>query len=291
MNQNPSLRIPGHYVAKLLFEVAMLCLIFFLTSTSSKWLPEEWSFAPTVRIILHFFFVFFAFSLLLRFLSIGYRRRKQLPFNKKDNVTVGLTNIFMMVIVIYGLVAVFSLFGIRFSQMFTSLSIGAAAIAIILKDFVADVISGILITFSNEIKIDDHVKIGELRGKIIDINITKTTLLNDDDDLVFLPNNKVFSAETINYSKKPLNRTSIDFEVAKGQFSSVRDMENALIDVLADDSADIAPESYRLQVVAIHKDYLALKFQYQLNEFDRRREREIREKAVRYIVDFTSKVN
>ncbi len=254
-------------------------------------MSADWALSPTLRILLHFFIVFFGLSLVLRFLAVGYRRRKHLPFSRKDNVTTGLTNLFMMFITIFGLVSVLGLFGIKFGQMFTSLSIVAAAIAIILKDFFADIISGIFISFSSEITIGDYVKIGELRGKIIDINIAKTELLNDDDNIVFVPNSKVFTAETINYSKKPIKKTSIDFEVAKGDFSTIEEMENNLIQLLKEYEKEIEADSYMLWVVEIHKDSLELKFQYQLLEFSRSLERRIRQKAVRHIVNNTSRAS
>lgn len=284
MKQIRNLRIPGGYLLKMGVEIALICAAFILSSYNKVWLSPDMLFAPTIKIVLHFLIISLGLSVILRFLAIGYRRRKQLPFEKKDNVTVGLSNIFMLFITIYALVSMLSLFGIRFSEMFTSLSIVAAAIAIISKDFVADIISGILISFSNEIKIDDHVKIGILRGKIIDINITKTALLNDDEDIIFLPNSKVFNSETINYSSRPFKKTSIDFEVARAEFSSVEEMEARLTQLLQEYEKEIEPDSYYLQVVTIHKDYLELKFQYQLKEFNRRLERSIRQKTVRHIV-------
>ena len=60
----------------------------------------------------------------------------------------------------YAVLSIFSLMGMPPARMFTSLSIVAAAIAILSKDFIADVISGMIISFSSEISIDDYVKFG-----------------------------------------------------------------------------------------------------------------------------------
>ncbi len=289
MRETRNLRIPGRYLFKTAMDVVLLGTLFFAFTQSESWLPTTWGFDTTMKIILHFFIVFFAFSLVLRFLAIGYRRRKHLPFDKKDNVTVGLNNIFVLFIFVYVLISLVSLFGVRVGEMLTSLSIGAAAIAILLKDFVADIISGILISFSNEIQIDDQVKIGTIRGRIIDINISKTALVNEEDDIVFLPNSKVFTSETINYSKRPIKKTVIEFEVHTGEFESIEEMENHLIDLMHAYEKDIAPESYLLQVVAIHKDFLSLRFQYQLNDYDRVLERKIKQKTERLIVKYTFK--
>lgn len=223
-------------------------------------------------------------SLFVRLLAMVYRGRKHLPYNKKDNVTVGLSNIFIMVIAVYGFLSTFGLFGIEIYKIFTTVSIVAAAIAIISKDFIADIISGIVISFSKEISIDDFVKIGDHKGKIVDINIAKTALLNEDDDIIFMPNSTVFTSDVINYTKKQIKKTSIDFEVATSSIGSVEELEDQLIESLHEYHHLIEPNSYFLRVVNIKKDFLILKFQYNLIQFSREMERQIKRKAVRSIV-------
>lgn len=254
--------------------------------------------APVLLVILRFFIFLFGASLLVRLLAMIYRGRKHLPYHKRDNVTTGLSNLFIMFIFVYGFISVFGLFGISLGHMFTTLSIVGAAIAIISKDFVADIISGIVISFSKEISIDDYVKIGDNRGKIIDINIAKTALLNEDDDIIFLPNSTVFTSDVINYTKKQIKKTSIEFEIPTGSISSIEDLEEQLIQSLAEYHHLIEPNSYYLRVIHIRKDYLSLKFQYSLIQFSREMERQIKRKAVRHIVknisvrdqDFSGKI-
>lgn len=237
-----------------------------------------------ILVILRFMIFLFGASLVVRLLAMIYRGRKHLPYHKRDNVTTGLSNLFMMFIFVYGFISIFGLFGISLGHMFTTLSIVGAAIAIISKDFVADIISGIVISFSREISIDDYVKIGENRGKIIDINIAKTALLNEDDDIIFLPNSTVFTSDVINYTKKQIKKTSIEFEVPTDGISSIEELEEQLIQSLAEYHHLIEPNSYFLRVIHIKKDYLSLKFQYSLIQFSRELERQIKRKAVRHIV-------
>jgi len=221
---------------------------------------------------------------MVRLLAMIYRGRKHLPYNKKDNVTTGLSNIFIMVISIYGFLSAFGVFGIDIYKIFTTVSIVAAAIAIISKDFIADIISGIVISFSKEISIDDFVKIGEHRGKIVDINIAKTAILNEDDDIIFMPNSTVFTSDVINYTKKQIKKTSIDFEVETDSIRSVEELEEQLKFSLREYHHLIEPNSYFLRVIHIKKDFLSLKFQYNLIQFSRELERQIKRKAVRHIV-------
>jgi small-conductance mechanosensitive channel len=279
-----TLTIPTRYLIKLLAELLLFGFALFLYSISEDWLARFGKMGPGLHILLHFLMFLFGLSLVVRLLAIIYRQRKHLAYNKKDNVTLGLSNISIMVVTVYAIISGFELIGLSPRDIFTSLSIVAAAMAILSKDFITDILSGIVIAFSKEISIDDFVKIGDLRGKIIDINITKTALLNEDDDLIFLPNSTVFRGDIINYTKKQIKKTNIDFEVPTGSFSTVEDLEEALIKSLAEYHALIEPNSYFLRVVHIRKDFIAFKFQYNLIHFTREMERQIKRKCVRSIV-------
>lgn len=267
-----------------MIEIVLLGLTFFIYSISNSWLDNDSWLGPIVLITLRFVIFLFGVGLLVRLLAMIYRHRKHLPYNKKDNVTLGLSNISIMVITVYALISAFSMIGLNPDKIFTSLSIVAAAFAILSKDFFADIISGIVISFSKEVSIDDYVKIGEHRGKIIDINIAKIALLNEDDDILFMPNSTVFTSDIINYTKKHIKKTSIDFEVPTASITSIEELEEQLIFSLAEYHHLIEPNSYMVRVVLIKKDYLALKFQYSLLQFSREMERAIKRKAIRHIV-------
>ena len=284
MPRNTRIPIPFRYVVKLLIELALLCLVAFLSSISATWLDDFSFVGPVLLVILRFLIFLFGASLVVRLLAMIYRGRKHLPYHKRDNVTTGLSNLFIMFIAVYAIISIFGLFGISLGHMFTTLSIVAAAIAIISKDFFADIISGVVISFSKEISIDDYVKIGDHRGKILDINIAKTALLNEDDDIIFIPNSTVFTSDVINYTKKQIKKTSIEFEVPAGSINAIEELEEQLITSLAEYHHLIEPNSYYLRVIHIRKDFFSLKFQYNLIQFSREMERQIKRKAVRHIV-------
>ncbi|HEX5112982.1 MAG TPA: mechanosensitive ion channel domain-containing protein [Saprospiraceae bacterium] len=284
MSQRTKITIPPRYLVKLVIEMGLFAFALFLYSISEEWLERFGKLGPGLHILLRFAMFLFGLSLVVRLLAMIYRHRKHIPYNKKDNVTIGLSNISILVVTIYTVISFFELLGLSPKDIFTSLSIVAAAFAILSKDFITDIISGIAISFGKEISIDDFVKIGELRGKIIDINITKTALLNEDDDLIFLPNSTVFRGDIINYTKKQIKKTNIDFEVPTGSFHSVDDLEEQLIKSLAEYHHLIEPNSYLLRVVHIRKDFIAFKFQYNLIQFTREMERQIKRKCIRSVV-------
>lgn len=284
LKKKESITIPGRYVIKLAVELAFLCVGLFIYSVSHTWLDSANKLGPIISVLLRFMIFVFGVGLLVRLLAMIYRHRKHLAYHKKDNVTLGLSNISIMVIAVYGLITFFELIGLRPGEVFTSLSIVAAAFAILSKDFFADIISGIVISFSKEISIDDYVKIGDYRGRIIDINIAKIAILNEDDDIVFMPNSTVFTSDIINYTKKQIKKTSIDFEVPTASITTIEELEEQLMASLQEYHHLIEPNSYYIRVVHIKKDFLVLKFQYSLVQFSREMERTIKRKAVRYII-------
>ena len=250
-----------------------------------KIISKGYKFSDLTHSLLNFFIFALGVNLLVIFLSGVYRRRHRLPRGKADNVLAGLANVYILLMTGAVLMTALSFFGVDSKSLFTGLSIVAAAIAIITKDYVANIISGITISFSDEISIDDYVKIGDHKGKVTDISISRISLLNDDDDIIFIPNNTVFVSDIINYTKKGIRRVNIEFEVNLAFLETIEVLEQELIDALEDYHENIEPGSLPLKIVDIKKDSLDLKFQYTLKQINRELEREIRKKTVRRVVN------
>lgn len=246
----------------------------------------EGIYARNLSIVVGFLIFALSASLAFTLLAWLYRRSKKIRPGKNDNVIIGLQNIYYIVFTAALLTTLLGFWGIDLKTLFTSLSIVAAAIAIISKDYISEIISGIIISFSSEISIDDYVKIGDHRGKIIDIHLTKIALLNEDDDLIFLPNNKVFTSEIVNYTRRDIKKVSIDFELMIPSLSTVEALEADLIAAVSEYQDMIVPDSYNLKIVELRRDSLALKFQYVIKMVDRDLEREIRRKTVRQVVNY-----
>ncbi len=214
-----------------------------------------------------------------------YRLRKNIPYKYTDNVINGINNLYYLIVTFGVILMVLGFWGIDLKNLLTSLSIVGAALAIISKDYVSGIISGIIISFSKEINIDDYVKIGTHQGKITEINLTKVSLLNDDDDIIYIPNDKVYMSEIINYTKKEIKKVSIDFELGIKYHTTIEQLEKSLAESLKDFHHFIEPDSFNIKIVDVHHEYLSLKFQYKLQEVNRDVERMIRKKTIRLIAN------
>lgn len=218
-------------------------------------------------------------------LIMVYRLRKNIPYKFTDNVINGINNVYYLIVTFGVILMIFGFWGLDLKSLLTSLSIVGAALAIISKDYVSGIISGIIISFSKEINIDDYVKIGSHKGKITDINLTKVSLLNDDDDIIYIPNDKVYMSEIINYTKKEIRKVSIDFELGIQYHTTIEQLEQSLAESLKDFHQYIEPDSFNIKIVDVHHEYLSLKFQYKLKEVNREVERMIRKKTIRLIAN------
>jgi small-conductance mechanosensitive channel len=290
-------------MARALFILSKIILfagLLFIRVKEEEWavILKPWGkiissghrFSQPVDSVLNFLVFILGVNLLVIILSAFYRRRQKLPKGKRDNVLAGLDNIYFLLMAGAVVMTLLSFFGIDTKSLFTGLSIVAAAIAIITKDYISNIISGIAVSFSDEISIDDYVKIGEHKGKVTDISISRIALLNDDDDIIFIPNNTVFVSDIINYTKKGIRKVNIEFEVDLAHLDTIEELENDLVDSLAEFHDHIEEGSFRLKIVDIRKDNLSLKFQYVLKQINRELEREIRKKTVRRLVNHIKRV-
>jgi len=109
--------------------------------------------------------------------------------------------------------------------------------------------------------------------------------MNDDDDIIYIPNDKVYTAEVINYTKKEIRKISIDFELPLPNNISIEELEKNLEESLKEYSKYIEPNSFNIKIVDLHHEYLSLKFQCKLTEVNRDVEKMIRKHAVRYIAN------
>ena len=262
----------------------LMPLLIYLKVTDYD-LIESWKIPlKKTDVLVNFLIFLISLNTFIYLLAFFYRKRKQYSRRQNDNLIAGLNNIYYLIIS-GGVVATMLLFlGFDLFTFFTSLSIFAAALAILSKDYISNVVSGTLIAFSDEINIGDTVQIGGKKGKVTDITLSKFILLNDDDDYVILPNSTVFSNEIINYTRREIRKTSIDFEIDIKYMKNVEELETVLIATLSEYHQLIKSDSYRLKIVEIKKDYVSMKFQYILDKPERELERDIRRATVRRVL-------
>ncbi|MEE9350597.1 MAG: mechanosensitive ion channel domain-containing protein [Flavobacteriaceae bacterium] len=230
-----------------------------------------------------FFIIVHFITKIFKFL---YSKNRKLPNKFKNNVHYGIENISKLIIGVGFILTIANVFGIEAKELVTSLSIVAAAFAILFKEFIIDLVSGIYLSFSKEFEINDYVKLKNHKGNIVEIGMLKSKILNENDDLVLIPNSTIHNNEIINYTKRDIRLLNVSFQIDINFIKDIEKLEAELIDSLKHFNEYIEEDSYNLKIVELQKDYLDLKFQYRLKHFDKTLLKNIRKKTVRKVFNF-----
>lgn len=240
------------------------------------------------NILLSLIIILLTFKVIIDAIAFWYK----LDANKgkgrmRDNLIVGLSNLFSIVSIIAIILGFLSIFGLKPNEVFTSLSIFAAALAIISKDFIAEIIVGIFNGFSTKIEIDDYIRIGKYKGRVVDIGLQKITLLSDGGDLIFIPNLKFYNEEIVNFTKLELRQMSIEFGINPKYAPDAGKLESSIIAALQKykDTIDLA--SCHLMIVEVTNEAINFEFEYLLNENIAEIKSDVRKEVLRIIYDKT----
>ncbi|HEY8405030.1 MAG TPA: mechanosensitive ion channel domain-containing protein [Flavobacteriales bacterium] len=207
---------------------------------------------------------------------------------KRDNFTTGIGHIAKVIYSFLLIVLILSLFNVTLKEAATSLSLIAAAVVLMTKDYISNLINGMYLTFTKVINIGDNVEIANYKGKILDITLTNVHLLNDDDDIIYIPNNKVFSNEIINYTRRQLKKSSVEFEMDARYAQPTAQIERRLIDSLGELTSLIQPNTFNLKVQSIKHEYTSYKFQYILYDpLNKEHDKKVKRHLVREIMNYT----
>ncbi|MEX0884090.1 MAG: mechanosensitive ion channel domain-containing protein [Cyclobacteriaceae bacterium] len=219
------------------------------------------------------------------FLVRFYLRKKQAD-PLQSNFVLGINRIASMLNVAVILIALMLFFEIKPFEFLSSITIVAMAIALLSKDYIINMINGLIIMFSDQITLGDHILIGDQKGKIQDITFLNVVLLNEDHDLIMVPNSLVLTSQITNYSRQNVKKITFELEVKSGPGVNVDKMENTLKSETKQFGNQI--NNLSLKTLLILKDSVKLKLQVQLNSVPKETEHKIRRKINQTLIDISN---
>ncbi|MEN9512023.1 MAG: hypothetical protein RLZZ370_1842 [Bacteroidota bacterium] len=206
-------------------------------------------------------------------LHLYYRRKGN---KNRDNFVVTINQLSLIIGGLLLFFGILKLMHISIREFFTSLTIFAAALALIFKDYVSNALNGMILMFSDVYSIGDWVRIGQHKGKIQNINLLNVQLLDDDDDLVIIPNNLVLQVSTVNYSKNPGRFVSLEFELDSGQIMPLDQLEARLQHAIGGEPL-IKEGTAQLRAEEFAKGHMLLRFRFEMLRYDKVAERRIKQ--------------
>lgn len=194
-----------------------------------------------------------------------YSRRMKKNDRVRGNFVLGVSQIAGIATVVFAVIAVMLALGINPKEFLTSITIVAMAIALLFRDYITNMISGLLIMFSDRFTIGDNIKIGEYEGRILDITLVNIEVKNEDDDIVLIPNNTAFTANIINQSLHNSRKVTVEFQLPLAHAHDQGVLDQRFQALFAQHDASVVEGSYRMRLLDIDKESAHYKVQVQIH--------------------------
>lgn len=207
-----------------------------------KWLREvlQWPIVNTAGTQITLWSVVYVLGLVVALFWIARRLQRWLsdgPLLQKrldPSARHAAGTLVRYVVLLIGLLAIVQTAGIDL----TTFNVLAGAIGIGvgfgLQNVVSNFIAGLIIMFERPVKIGDRIVVGGVEGNVIEIGARSTTVLDNDNIAVIVPNSKFITDEVINWKYND-NKIRFRIPVSVAYGSDARQVERLLLEVAADD--------------------------------------------------------
>ncbi|PRY86191.1 small-conductance mechanosensitive channel [Mongoliibacter ruber] len=269
ISENRKLRI---FVLKLFLYI----VLFFLSKTSipfNQWASGISGLQSIIGALLFLLGGNILISL-ARMLTARFYLRKQSDENLHGNFLLGITWISNILNSIVFISALIMAFGFRPFEFLTSLTIVAAAIAIISKEYITNTVNGLIIMFTDQFSLGDMIKINEQKGIIKDITLLNTVLKRDDGLTMMIPNNLMLSTHVINYRFTDRKDVEFIFEIPVETQMSLKEIRDKIEPKLSNRLQSKEISKFIVGLSGIYKEKIAFKI---IIGIDPEKEPEIRE--------------
>jgi small-conductance mechanosensitive channel len=188
-------------------------VVLYLQASALPWHPGT---ITTTRTILAALIIISVTVVLMRLVSALVH-----AYGTTSAAGVGGTNLIRYICAVLllftGAVSVLALFGISVVPAITALGVGGLAVALAFQDTLANVLSGLNLTLSRQIRVGDYIELNETTGGfVIDIGWRATTLRGLNGLNVFIPNKKLAEAVMTNYTLGAAMSVELAFRVDLG---------------------------------------------------------------------------
>jgi small-conductance mechanosensitive channel len=142
-------------------------------------------------------------------------------------------------VLVIGILIVLQTFGISIAPVLTALGVGGLAVALALQDTLSNLFAGLHVLTSRKVVPGDVIKLnsGE-QGRVIDINWRNTSLHDQEDNVILVPNAKLAEAILTNYHR-PASTMQLLVQVRVGYESDLADVERVTLEVARQVMAEV----------------------------------------------------
>lgn len=265
-----------------LMFVFKLILVFAVVTISLNFTVSE-----TVKQIIKGVSTFLIPSIILsilRFGLISIYQARHANRSVRGNFVLGINRLTAILNAVFLVIAILISFGIKPIEFLTSLTIVAMAIAVLFRDYITNMISGLYIMFSEQLSVGDRIKVGDYKGRIVDITFAHLELQNEEDDIVMVPNNLVFTNLLLNLSARRSNLFAVRFSLPLNTAVDILSLEKELKKILYNHPSLDPKSDVDFRIVQIGKDYVDYKIELHAISSSNRLHKQIENEVLKEIL-------
>lgn len=159
-----------------------------IAPTTSQYLPQAWRGAVVLS------FVWFLHRWKTNFFSNAVANQVMVGLDR-DKLTA-LEKVSSAGLLILGVMALAEACGVAVQSILTVGGVGGVATAFAARDILGNVLSGLSVQFSRPFSVGDDIKAGSVEGRVVEMGLTTTSLINPEKFPVIVPNS-LFSSQVI----------------------------------------------------------------------------------------------
>lgn len=146
----------------------------------------------------------------------GSLRRVLARTSTEGHVDLVVARIAYLSVMTLGVVTALGMLGVSVAALMTGLGLAGFALGFAFKDILGNFLAGIMLLFQRPFTLGDQVRIDSVEGTVENIRVRDTVLRAPDGTLLYLPNEKVFTATIANVSSPAARRAEVVLAVDAG---------------------------------------------------------------------------
>lgn len=280
MNNNEhKSKVPFYFFLKLIVAVILFFIVFYVDMSGKprmiQFINGAWTFLlPSIAVSI------------ARSVIISFYKARHTKKNVRGNFVLGINRLTAILNTMLFGIAFMIAFGINPLEFLTSMTIVAMAIAVTFRDYITNMISGLLIMFSDQLSVGDRIKVNNDKGRIEDITLSNIVLKNEEEDIVLIPNNLFFSQPLTNLSVHRSKFFHVKFELPLSVAAHSDALEATLQNLFRAHPELDMKDDIRLRVEEIGKDLVRYKIDLVASTASDRLHKEVENEVLKQILVF-----
>ncbi|WDF70636.1 mechanosensitive ion channel [Sphingobacterium oryzagri] len=221
-----------------------------------------------------------------RYIIITLYKKRHEHHSVRGNFVLGINRLMAVLNTSTAVIAIMLALGIDPREFVTSLTIVAMAIAVTFREYITNMLSGLFIMFNDQLSVGDRVKIGEYQGRIVDITFSSLLIQDEEDDIVLVPNNLVFTSPMVNFSAHRSSLFYVRFELPLQAAVELDQLEDRIQKTLLNHPYLSGDDDLHLKVVEIGKDYVKYKMEMHATSSSNKLHRQLENEILREVLQF-----